>query len=75
MSGETVCLTADLPEPGTRWVASRKEAVLDSLARGTVSEAEVLQRYPDMTIEELRGWEKVYHRHGRKGLNATRRQP
>lgn len=75
MITELVSATPDLPDPDTRWVPSRKEAVIESIARGEVTEQQVLQRYPDLSIEELQSWQQHYHRRGRKGLRVTRRQP
>ncbi|MDP2816156.1 MAG: DUF1153 domain-containing protein, partial [Rectinemataceae bacterium] len=61
------------PEPGCRWVPSRKEVVVEAITAGTVTVAQVLEQYPDLSLEELESWQRRYNRQGRKGLRVTKR--
>lgn len=64
----------DLPKPGiTRWVTRRKAEVVAAVTGGLLSEKAARERY-DLTEEEFDGWQKLYNKHGRKGLRATRLQ-
>lgn len=64
----------DLPKPGiTRWVTRRKAEVVAAVTGGLLSEQAARERY-DLTEEEFAGWQKLYNKHGRKGLRATRVQ-
>ena len=65
---------ADLPEPGIkRWVTRRKAEVVAAVRGGLLSEDDACRRY-SLTREELGGWERLYDRHGVKGLRTTRLQ-
>lgn len=75
MVQRTLAKPPDLPEPGVRWVASRKEAVLENLARGRITKDEVLRRYPDLSSEELTSWQQRFKRAGREGLLVTKGSP
>lgn len=72
MSREQIPHTLDLPEPGCRWLPSRKEAVIDRIARGLITEAQVLERYPGLTLEELKSWQRRHNQRGRNGLSITK---
>lgn len=64
----------DLPKPGiTRWVTRRKAEVVAAVSGGLLSKGDACQRY-DLSEEEFAGWLKLYSRHGKKGLRATRIQ-
>ncbi len=64
----------DLPPPGiTRWVTRRKAEVVAAVHGGLLSENEACRRY-DLSEEEFAGWQRLYSKHGRKGLRATRLQ-
>lgn len=64
----------DLPKPGiTRWVTRRKAEVVAAVSGGLLSEQAACDRY-DLSEEEFAGWRKLYSKHGRKGLRATRLQ-
>ncbi len=65
---------ADLPKPGiTRWVTRRKAEVVAAVSGGLLSQTDACKRY-DLSEEEFAGWRKLYSKHGRKGLRATRLQ-
>lgn len=64
----------DLPKPGiSRWVTRRKAEVVAAVSGGLLSEGDACERY-DLSEEEFAGWRKLYSKHGRKGLRATRVQ-
>ncbi|MBR9833658.1 MAG: DUF1153 domain-containing protein [Alphaproteobacteria bacterium] len=64
----------DLPKPGiTRWVTRRKAEVVAAVTGGLLSKTDACKRY-DLSEEEFAGWQKLYSRHGKKGLRATRIQ-
>jgi|SRR5689334_17846083 hypothetical protein len=65
---------ADLPAPGIqRWVTRRKAEVVAAVHGGLLSADDACQRY-ELTKEEFDGWERLYERHGVKGLRTTRLQ-
>lgn len=65
---------ADLPAVDTtRWVASRKAAVVKAIAAGLIDEEEAKQRY-SLSSEELESWCRAVARHGPKALRATKIQ-
>ncbi len=64
----------DLPAPGIkRWVTRRKAEVVAAVRGGLISVEDVCGRY-ELTKEEFSGWERLYERHGVKGLRTTRLQ-
>jgi hypothetical protein len=64
----------DLPAPGIkRWVTRRKAEVVAAVRGGLISIEDVCDRY-ELTKEEFGGWERLYERHGVKGLRTTRLQ-
>jgi hypothetical protein len=65
---------ADLPAPGIkRWVTRRKAEVVAAVHGGLLTEEDACRRY-ELTKEEFAGWERLYERHGVKGLRTTRLQ-
>lgn len=65
---------ADLPSPGIkRWVTRRKAEVVAAVHGGLLSVDDACNRY-ELTKEEFSGWERLYDRHGVKGLRTTRLQ-
>jgi hypothetical protein len=65
---------ADLPSPGiSRWVTRRKAEVVAAVSGGLLTRSAACDRY-NLTDEEYEGWEKLYARHGVKGLRTTRLQ-
>jgi len=65
---------ADLPPKGTtRWVASRKAAVVKGVACGLITAAEAGTLY-DISEEELKSWEDAVRQHGIAALNTTKLQ-
>lgn len=70
----SVMTRADLPPSDTsRWVASRKAAVVRGLAAGLIAREEALELYA-LSDEELDGWIATAARHGERGLRTTRVQ-
>ncbi len=67
-------IKANLPPiDTTRWVASRKAAVVAAVKAEVIDAAEVEQRY-GVGEEELQQWIKSLEQHGVGGLRATRLQ-
>jgi hypothetical protein len=65
---------SDLPAPGIkRWVTRRKAEVVAAVRGGLLTEEDACNRY-ELTKEEFAGWERLYDRHGMKGLRTTRLQ-
>ena len=65
---------ADLPAPGIqRWVTRRKAEVVAAVHGGLLSSDDACARY-ELSKEEFAGWERLYERHGVKGLRTTRLQ-
>lgn len=61
----------DLPSPNTtRWVASRKTAVVNALKSDLVTRDYIMQLYI-LSNEELHGWIKSYERDGQKALRIN----
>ncbi|MBM3950581.1 MAG: DUF1153 domain-containing protein [Rhodospirillales bacterium] len=67
-----VLTLADLPPMGTtRWVVSRKAAVVAGVKAGLLSLDEALQRY-GISLDEFMCWKRLLDDHGVKGLRVTR---
>lgn len=65
---------ADLPQPGIkRWVTRRKAEVVAAVRGGLLSSEQACARY-EISKEEFSAWERLYDRHGVKGLRTTRLQ-
>jgi Protein of unknown function (DUF1153) len=65
---------ADLPTAGIkRWVTRRKAEVVAAVRGGLLTAEDACERY-ELTREEFAGWERLYERHGVKGLRTTRLQ-
>jgi len=63
---------ADLPPPGTtRWVISRKAAVVAGVKMGLLSLDEALARY-GLSLDEFLCWKRLLDDFGVKGLRVTR---
>lgn len=70
----TVMTRADLPPPDTsRWVASRKAAVVRAVAAGLISRDWAIETY-GLSSDEMDGWETAVLYHGEEALKATRVQ-
>ncbi|MEL6473321.1 MAG: DUF1153 domain-containing protein [Pseudomonadota bacterium] len=64
----------DLPPPNiTRWVTRRKAEVVAAVCGGLLTEDDACDRY-GLSSEEFAGWQRLYSKHGAKGLRATRVQ-
>ncbi|WP_322889017.1 MULTISPECIES: DUF1153 domain-containing protein [unclassified Yoonia] len=62
---------ADLPDKTTsRWVASRKAAVVRAVTYGLISRAEAMETYT-LSEEEIAAWETAVVTHGEAALKAT----
>lgn len=61
---------ADLPPEDTRWVASRKETVVNAVLHGLIGKEEALRRY-GLSEEEFDGWTKAMQKHGKAALKVT----
>lgn len=70
LSDGTILTVADLPPVNTRWVASRKEIVVNAVDHGLISEDEALRRY-GLSVEEFDAWRSAVHKHGRAALKVT----
>lgn len=67
----TTMTRSDLPSPDTtRWVASRKAAVVRAVAHGLLSAEEAIRTY-SLSEEELSCWTEAVERHGEKALKTT----
>ena len=69
----SILTLADLPPPQTRWVASRKAAVVDAVHYGLLSRDEAIRRY-GLTVEEFEAWDQAFRQHGRNALKVTQLQ-
>ena len=56
-----------------RWTIRRKAALLEAVRSGMLSLEKASQRY-ELSVEELRSWERDFERYGVYGLRATRLQ-
>ncbi|MEJ6394714.1 DUF1153 domain-containing protein [Gymnodinialimonas sp. 2305UL16-5] len=67
----TTMTRSDLPPADTtRWVASRKAAVVRAVDFGLMTEEEAIRTY-SLSEEELDSWRHAVARHGEKALKAT----
>lgn len=67
----SIMTRADLPPPDTtRWVASRKAAVVRGVMHGLITLAEALKTY-GLSQEEFDAWLGAVERHGEAALKAT----
>lgn len=65
-----ILTVADLPPPDTRWVASRKETVVNAVAYELISKEDALKRY-GLTEEEFDSWCHALIDHGTSALKVT----
>ncbi|RCW83452.1 DUF1153 domain-containing protein [Paracoccus lutimaris] len=73
LSDGTILTLADLPDPATRWVASRKAVVVDAVNHGLITRNDAILRY-GLTEEEFDAWASAVRKHGRNGLKITQLQ-
>ncbi len=67
----SVMTRADLPDKSTsRWVASRKAAVVRAVTYGLISRTEAMDTYT-LSEEEMAAWETAVSAHGEAALKAT----
>ena len=66
----SILTIADLPPTDTRWVASRKNIVVQAVLHGLITRDEALRRY-SLSEEEFDGWLDAVIRHGRAALKIT----
>lgn len=61
-------------DPGiSRWVTRRKAEVVAAVRGGLLTLKDACQKY-NLSEEEFGCWERLYDRHGSKGLRVTRVQ-
>ena len=65
-----ILTVADLPPDHTRWVASRKETVVNAVVHGLITKDEALRRY-GLSDEEFDGWARAMKVHGLDALKIT----
>jgi hypothetical protein len=65
---------AAVPPGTTRWVASRKAAVVEAVRGGDISFDEACRRY-ELSEEEFLAWERAFKTSGLLGLRASCVQP
>ncbi|MEM7733163.1 MAG: DUF1153 domain-containing protein [Pseudomonadota bacterium] len=69
----TVMTRADLPpQTTTRWVASRKLAVVRGVMHGLIGQDEAIERY-SLSDDEFQEWLTSLSERGSDGLKATHR--
>jgi Protein of unknown function (DUF1153) len=61
---------AAVPPGTTRWVASRKAAVVEAVRGGEISFEEACRRY-ELSEEEFIAWERAFKTSGLLGLRAS----
>ncbi|MEJ6388426.1 CtrA inhibitor SciP [Gymnodinialimonas ulvae] len=67
----TTLTRSDLPSPNTsRWVASRKAAVVHAVDGGLMSAEEAIRTYA-LSEEELESWRSAVLQFGEKALKTT----
>ena len=62
-----------LPEPGDRFTAKRKAALLAAVERGYLTKEEVFERY-GLSVEELNLLRKKWEEYGLDGIKAKNQQ-
>ncbi|GGF72094.1 hypothetical protein GCM10011402_25780 [Paracoccus acridae] len=65
-----ILTVADLPPDNTRWVASRKETVVNAVVHGLITKEEALRRY-GLSDEEFDSWARAMQVHGLDALKIT----
>ena len=71
LSDGTVMTQADIPPvETTRWVASRKAAVVRGITAGLISQEDALERW-SLSDAELEEWLGAVKTHGEVALKAT----
>ncbi|MFC0201785.1 CtrA inhibitor SciP [Paracoccus rhizosphaerae] len=66
----SILSVADLPLANTRWVASRKQVVVQAVSHGLISRDDALRRY-GLSDEEFDAWCAAVTRHGKAALKVT----
>jgi hypothetical protein len=74
MQGRPLTSIDDLPDPGLRWVPSRKLIVVLLIESGIVAPEQVLARYADLSHEELDSWRRSVMIFGSPALRVTKMQ-
>ena len=65
-----ILTVADLPPDNSRWVASRKETVVNAVVHGLITKEEALRRY-GLSDEEFDSWARAMQVHGLDALKIT----
>ena len=66
----------DLPAVDCRWVASRKQALIEAIGdddQPDITDQSVMDRY-DISVDELNEWRSAYTAQGIQGLKVSGRQ-
>ena len=67
-------LLKELPPPDTtRWVISRKAAVVAAVKNGAITLDDVCW-FCDISVEEFLTWQEMIEKHGVRGLRVTKLQ-
>ncbi len=56
------------------WTAGDKYKIVRDISNGTITKDQVLQTFPDMSLEELNSWFTHLEKRGINGLRARRLQ-
>lgn len=63
---------ADLPPTNLKhWLPCHKASILTTVRGGLIGADEICKRY-QLTMEELKTWERAFESHGIEGLRVTR---
>lgn len=65
-------LSSIFERPPTRWIASRKEQIVQAVGDGSLTLTEVQASLPDLSQEEFEEWCMMHHKHGKHGLRITK---
>lgn len=66
----SILSVADLPDADTRWVASRKQAVVLAVSHGLISREDALNRY-GLSDDEFSSWCRASAAQGKAALTVT----
>jgi hypothetical protein len=73
-AGSPGLTSKDLPPVGLRrWIPRRKAQLVDAVHQGLIDRDEALRLY-GLSDDEFGNWERLFTRHGLRGLYVTRSQ-
>ncbi len=74
VTGSPGLTSKDLPPIGLRrWIPRRKAQLVGAVHQGLIERDEALRLY-DLSDDEFNNWERLFTRHGLRGLYVTRSQ-